>query len=101
MVTRARLDLRTLSGERANRYRIRFGLEKEYIVRGTALIPYVRAEFLYDSWFGAWNRQSYQAGVEIEVARRFRIEPWYAFQIDTAAAPAHLDRLGLAGKYHR
>jgi hypothetical protein len=101
VVTRARVDLRTLSGERSNRYRIRLGLEKEYTVLNRAVIPYVRAELLYDTRFDAWNRQIYQMGVEIGLNDHFRIEPWYAFQLDTAMAPEHLDRLGLTLKYYR
>jgi hypothetical protein len=101
ILTRARIDMRTLSGERSNRYRFRLGLEKEYTVLGRALIPYVRAEFLYDTRFDAWNRQIYQIGVEIELTQRFRIEPSYAFQIDTATPPTHLDRVGVVLTYHR
>ena len=101
VVTRGRIDMRTLSGERSNRYRVRLGLEKEYTVLNRAVIPYVRAEILYDTRFDAWNRQIYQVGVEIGLNDRFRLEPWYAFQIDTATAPKHLDRLGVTLKYYR
>ena len=101
VLTRARIDLRTLSGERANRYRVRLGIEKAYTVFGREVIPYIHAEFLYDTRFDAWNRQIYQAGVEIELSQSFRLEPWYAFRIDTAASPTHLDRVGLALKYYR
>ena len=101
MLTRARIDMRTLSGQRSDRYRFRLGLEKEYTVLGRALIPYARAEFLYDTRFDAWNRQIYQVGVEIELTQRFRIEPSYAFQIDTAAPPTHLDRVGIVLTYYR
>jgi hypothetical protein len=101
VVTRGRIDLRTLSGERSNRYRFRLGLEKEYTVLNRAVIPYVRAEALYDTRFDVWNRQIYQVGVEIGLNDHFRIEPWYAFQVDTMTAPEHLDRLGLTLKYYR
>lgn len=100
ILTRGRIDMRTLSGERSNRYRFRLGLEKEYTVLGRALIPYVRAEFLYDTRFDFWNRESFQVGVEIELTQRFRIEPWYGFQIDTAKPPTHLDRVGVVLTYH-
>jgi hypothetical protein len=101
LLTRARIDLRTLSGERSNRYRVRLGMEKEFTVFGTELIPYARAEFRYDTRFDAWNSQVYQVGVDIELSERFRIEPYYALQIDTAVEPTHLDRLGLVLKYFR
>ena len=100
-VTRARIDLRTLSGERANRYRVRLGIEKAYTILGREVIPYIHAEFLYDTRFDAWNRQIYQAGVEIELSQSFRLESCYAFRIDTATSPTHLDRVGLALKYYR
>lgn len=101
VVTRGRIDFRTLSGERSNRYRFRLGLEKEYTVLSRPLVPYVRAEFLYDTRFDAWNRQIYQIGAEFGLTDRFKIEAWYAFQIDTGAPPTHLDRVGLGLKYYR
>ena len=100
-VTRARVDLRTLDGERSNRYRLRFGVEKEYTVFGKAVVPYANAEFFYDTRFDHWSRQIYQAGVEIELTQRFRLEPYYAFQIDTGTEPTHVDRWGLVLKYYR
>jgi hypothetical protein len=101
VVTRGRIEMRTLSGERSDRYRLRLGAEKEYTVLGRAVVPYVNAEFLYDTRFDAWNRQIYQIGVEIELNESFRIEPSYAFQIDTEVEPTHLDRVGIALKYYR
>jgi hypothetical protein len=100
-VTRARVDLRTLDGERSNRYRLRFGVEKEYTVFGKAVVPYANAEFFYDTRFDHWNRQVYQAGVEVELTQRFRLEPYYAFQIDTGTEPTYVDRWGLVLKYYR
>ena len=35
-----------------------------------------------DTRFDAWNRQLYQAGVEIEITKHWRIEPYYARQED-------------------
>jgi hypothetical protein len=101
IVTRVRLDVRTLSGERSDRYRVRFGIEKEYTVLGRAVIPYARAELSHDTRFGAWNRQLYEVGAEIELLQNFRIEPSYAFQIDTSTLPTHLDRVGVALIYYR
>ena len=101
VTTRARLDLRTLSGERSNRYRFRMGVETEYRVLGSRVLPYAHAEILYDTRFDAWNRQIYQVGVEIELTQWLRIEPSYAFQVDTSMEPRHVDRVGLALKYYR
>lgn len=99
--TRGRLDLRTLSGERSKRYRFRLGVETEYTVLGRRVVPYAHAEILYDTRFDAWNRQIYQVGVEIELTESLRIEPSYAFQVDTAMEPQHVDRVGLSLKYYR
>jgi len=101
MFTRGRIDFRTLSGERSNRYRIRVGVEKEHTLLGRAVIPYASAEFIYDTRFDAWNRQVYEIGIEIALTERIRVEPSYAFQIDTGTSPTHLDRVGLALKYYR
>ena len=101
VTTRARLDLRTLSGERSNRYRFRMGVETEYRVLGRRVLPYAHAEILYDTRFDAWNRQIYQVGVEIELTQSLRLEPSYAFQVDTSMEPRHVDRVGLALKYYR
>jgi hypothetical protein len=101
VVARARLDARTLDGESSERFRVRFGVEKAYTLFGKELVPYANAEFFYDTRFGAWSRQLYQAGVEIEITTRFRIEPYYALQIDTGVEPTYLDRVGLVLKYSR
>ena len=101
LVIRARSDLREIQGDPSARLRVRFGLEKQYTVFGKTVVPYARAEFLYDTRFEALNRQLYTAGAEVELTRRFRIEPYYQFQNDTRTAPAHLDRVGLILKYYR
>jgi hypothetical protein len=101
VVVRARTELRELHGDRSNRYRLRFGIEKAYTVFGMTTLPYGRVEFLYDTRFNALSRQIYQAGVEVRLTQSLRIEPYYAFQNDTRTSPAHLDRLGLVLKYYR
>lgn len=101
LVIRARTDFREFQSDRSNRYRVRLGIEKQYTVLGKAVIPYANAELFYDTRFDALSRQLYQAGVEIELTQRFRIEPYYAFQNDTRTSPAHLDRVGLVLRYSR
>lgn len=98
---RARFDMRTVNTGRANRYRIRLGMDKTYTVFGKELIAYVRAEFRYDTRFDAWNQQVYQVGADIELTQQLRIEPYYAFQVDSDAQPAHVNRVGLQLKYYR
>jgi hypothetical protein len=43
---------------------------------------YAQAEVFYDTRFGAWNRQLYQAGVELGITKHWRIEPYYAREED-------------------
>jgi hypothetical protein len=100
LLVRVRTDLRELHGDRSNRYRLRFGLEKGYTLLGMTMTPYARVEFLYDTRFDAVTRQIFQAGVEVRLSPQFRIEPYYAFQKDTRTSPAQLDRLGLVLKYY-
>ena len=69
-------------------------LHGEVVVRVT-LVPYAQAEVFYDTRFGALNRQLYQAGVEIEITKHWRIEPYYAREEDPRSSTAHVDRVGL------
>jgi len=98
LVNRGHVDLRGLDGEFSTRLRYRLGIEREFTVGGVTMVPYAQAEVFYDTRFGAWNRQLYQAGVEIELTSRWRIEPYYARQEDQRSSPAHLDRVGLVLK---
>lgn len=95
LVNRFRTDLRDLNGDFSARLRYRLGIEREFTLGGVALVPYARAEVFYDTRFGAWNRQRYQAGVEVELTEHWRIEPYYARQEDQRSSPAHLDQIGL------
>jgi hypothetical protein len=98
LVNRARVDLRDLDGEFSTRFRYRLGAEREFTVGGVTLVPYAQAEVFYDTRFGAWNRQLYQAGVEIEITKHWRIEPYYAREEDQRSSIAHVDRIGLVLK---
>jgi hypothetical protein len=64
------------------------------------MVPYVRADFIYDTRFSALSREIYQAGVEVSLSQRFRVEPYYAFQNDSRTSPARLERFGLVLKYY-
>jgi hypothetical protein len=101
LVHRGRVDLRDVDGERSARFRYRLGIEREFAVRGIALVPYAQAEVFYDTRFDAWNRQVYQAGVEVKLSERWRVEPYYLRQEDSRSSPAHVDALGLVLKYYR
>ena len=102
LVNRARVDLRDVEGASSSqRYRIRFGVEREFTLDGMVVVPYAQAEAFYDTRFDTWNRQLYQLGAEVELSKQWRIEPYYARQNDTRSSPAHVDRFGLVLKYYR
>jgi Protein of unknown function (DUF2490) len=101
LVNRGRTDLRDIGGDFSARLRYRLGIEQELTVRGILVVPYVSAEVFYDTRFGAWSQQRYQAGVEITLSDRWRIEPYYARQENQRSYPAHIDRIGLTLKYYR
>jgi hypothetical protein len=101
LVLRGRVDLRDLGGEFSRRYRYRLGIERELTVSGVVMVPYAQAEIFYDTRYGSWNRHLYQAGAEIELSKRWRIEPYLARQNDSSAASGNVVRAGLVLKYFR
>jgi hypothetical protein len=102
LVNRGRVDLRDLEGESSSqRYRLRMGIEREFTAGSKVIVPYAQAEVFYDTRYDTWNRQLYQFGAEIGLAKQWRIEPYYARQNDTRPSTAHVDRVGLVLKYFR
>ena len=97
---RLKWDLRDIDGRYSNRYRIRFGLESKVQVLEYTTVPYVRAEAFYDTRFDTWNRDRYQAGMEVTLTPRWRIEPFLARQNDSRSRPEHINALGLIVKYY-
>jgi hypothetical protein len=97
---RLRWDARDVDGAYSNRYRVRAGLERPLVVRGRNLVPYAHAEAGYDTRFDKWNRQRYQAGVEVALNASWRIEPYLARQNDSVSSPGHVNALGLILKYY-
>lgn len=100
LVNRVRVDLRDLDGSFSTRFRYRLGIEREVTLAGITMVPYVQAEVFYDTRFGSWNRQRYQAGAEIELTEHVRIEPYYARQDDQRSSPAHVNRIGFVLKLY-
>jgi hypothetical protein len=98
LVNRGRVDFRDIDGQFSERYRLRVGIEREFTVCGVVMVPYAQAEIFYDTRFDVWNRQLYQAGVEIELTKRWRIEPYVARQNDSRSASGNVNRLGLVLK---
>lgn len=95
IVNRGRVDFRNIDGQGSERYRYRLGIERECTVGSVALVPYIEAEIFYDSRFDTVNRQLYQAGVEIGLTKRWRIEPYVARQNDSRSAKGNVNRFGL------
>lgn len=100
-VNRARVDLRDVDSAYSTRYRYRLAFERETPVLGLVTVPYVNAEFFYDSRYDTWNRERYQVGVEVVFGTRWRIEPYLTFQNDDRSEPQHVNAFGLTLKYCR
>ena len=101
-VNRFGFDLRDIDGTESTRYRCRFGIERELLIFNVVTVPFVTAEFFYDSRFDTWNRQSYQFGIEIELSQNWRVEPSFVRQEDQHPESSHTDAtnaLGLTLKY--
>lgn len=98
LVNRGRVDFRDDAGEMSQRYRLRLGIEREFTVGRVVMVPYAQAEIFYDTRVDCWNRQLYQAGVEIELTEHWRIEPYFARQNDSRSASGNVNRLGLVLK---
>ena len=79
---RARADLRWIEGDYSTRYRLRGELNRDFNVAGHVVTPWLQAEVFYDTRYDGWARHLYQAGAEIAVTPRFRLEPSLARQVD-------------------
>jgi len=96
---RARWDLRDKNGENSSLYRLRLTIERRCEVRGRSTTPYVRAEDIYNTKYDQWNQQRYQAGAELELSDRWRIDPYFELRNDSRAQPERVRAIGLEVKY--
>ena len=99
LFSRLRYEHRDVAGAESWRFRVRLGVEKEVTVGGHDVVPYFHAETFYDSRFDAWSRERYEAGAEITLNKRWRIEPYVARQRDDQPAAARVDTIGVNLKY--
>lgn len=99
LVNRGRVDLRDLGDEFSKRFRYRLGFEREFALGGVVTVPYAQAEAFYDTRYSTWNRQLHQVGAEVEISKRWRIEPYVSHQNDSRSTSGNLDTLGLVLKY--
>jgi hypothetical protein len=97
---RTRVELRDINNQIAERYRLRLNVEREFTVHNTVMAPYVQAETFYDTRYDIWNRQVYQAGDEIELAKAWRIEVNCFRQNDKASPSANVNGVGLQVKWY-
>jgi hypothetical protein len=93
---RNRLDLRSIDGELAWRYRNRISAERTVSIRSYHFTPYLRAEAYYDGNFHKWSRTAETAGCIFPFRKRYEVEPYYEHQNDTGTSPnQQVNALGL------
>lgn len=93
---RNRLDLRSIDGEFAWRYRNRISAERTVSIRSYHLTPYLRAEAYYDGNYHKWSRTAESAGSIFPVGKRCELEPYYEHQNETGSTPnRQVNALGL------
>lgn len=97
---RAHVDLRQIDGASSQRYRYRLGVEREFSVLGTTLVPYAQAEVYYDTRFSAISRMVYQFGAELDLSHEWRVEPYWARQNDKQPERGVVHRFGLVIKFY-
>jgi hypothetical protein len=97
---RVRADLRWLGGDYSTRYRFRGEVNREFTVAGHAVVPYLNAEWFYDTRYHGWSRTLVQAGPEITVSKGFRYEVYGAWQADRLPKRTTLGALGVVAKWY-
>jgi len=97
---RVRADLRWISGDYSTRYRFRVEVTREFTVFAHTVVPYVNAEWFYDTRYNGWARTLYQVGPEVTVSNHFRFEVYFARQIDHLPEKQYLNALGANLKWY-
>jgi len=93
---RNRLDLRSIDGELAWRYRNRLTAERTLSLGSYHFTPYIRAEAYYDGNFHKWSRTAESVGCVFPFRKRYELEPYYEHQNETGTAPnRQVNALGL------
>jgi hypothetical protein len=100
LTNRARVEFRHLDGRYSNRYRYRLGVEREVHLSDLTTTPFATAEIFYDTRFDTVSRERYQAGIEVVLSRRWRIEPYLLRQNNRRPEASHLNALGFKLKYY-
>ena len=100
MANRLGYDYRDIRGRSSQRYRYRLNLERKWTAGSVLLVPYVQAEFVYDTRYSAWSREHYQLGTEIALTKHWRLEPYFATDKDVEPVTRYSDQIGLIAKFY-
>jgi hypothetical protein len=94
---RLRTDLRWLGDnhEFSTRYRYRLMLEKEFLAGGTSIVPYVNAEWYYDSRYEIVNRLRLIGGATVALSSLFALEGNITYQHDSKSSATNLYALNI------
>ena len=95
---RARADLRWIGAEYSTRYRLRAELTREFAILDHAVVPYLNVEWFYDTRYGGWARNLYQAGAEVTVNRHLRFELNLSQQTDQLPSVSRLNAFAIVAK---
>ena len=97
---RLRADLRWIGGDFSTRYRARLDATREFTVFGRTVVPYLNAEWFWDTRYGGVSRILWQAGPEVTVSKKFRYEIYLARQFDYHPNQSTLNALGFVAKWY-
>ena len=98
---RTRWDLRWIGDDFSDRYRLRLEASREFSLRRRTVVPFLNAEWFYDTRYDGWSRTLVQAAAEITVNAHFRYELGLAHQEDRLPEASNLDALVFVVKYYR
>ena len=115
---RLRADLRWIGDDYSTRYRARLEINRDFVVRGRTVTPYIQIEPFYDTRYDGWARALYQVGAEIETKKyhkvrensdfriesetrvHFRLEPYLARQEDRLPERATVTAFGIVARWY-
>jgi len=97
---RLRTDLRWIGGDFSTRYRAKLEMTREFTMFGRTIVPYINAEWFWDTRHGGLSRLLWQAGPEITVNQRFRYEIFLSRQFDYYPNQSSVNAVGFVAKWY-
>lgn len=117
---RLRADLRWIGDDYSTRYRTRLEINRDFLVAGRMVTPYLQIEAFYDTRYDGWARSLYQIGAEFEVSQylhldgwnasdfrieaekrvHFRLEPYIARQVDRLPEDSAVLAFGIVARWY-